>query len=136
VDPQRRTETFAEIRLELDNWRWAGTIFRLRTGKALCRARKEVAVRFRPVPHLPFEHQGQARSNALRFGLEPESVALELSGTGPRSGTLVRSPSQPISNRPSCRPTRAASRHSHEELRFVDPSRRGRGVLARGHADF
>jgi glucose-6-phosphate 1-dehydrogenase len=89
VDPERRTETFAEIHLELDNWRWAGTIFRLRTGKALCRDRKEVAVRFRPVPHLPFEHQGQARPNVLRFGLERESVVLELSGTGPRSGTLV-----------------------------------------------
>jgi glucose-6-phosphate 1-dehydrogenase len=89
VNPQRRTETFAEMRLELDNWRWAGTVFRLRTGKALRRDRKEVAVRFRPVPHLPFEHQGQARPNVLRFGLEPESVTLELNGTGPRPGTLV-----------------------------------------------
>jgi glucose-6-phosphate 1-dehydrogenase len=89
VDPGCRTETFAEIHLELDNWRWAGTIFRLRTGKALCRDRKEVAVHFRPVPHLPFEHQGQARPNVLRFGLEPESVVLELNGTGPRPGTLV-----------------------------------------------
>jgi glucose-6-phosphate 1-dehydrogenase len=89
VDPERRTETFAEIHLELDNWRWAGTIFRLRTGKALCHDRKEVAVHFRPVPHLPFEPQEQARPNVLRFGLEPESVVLELNGTGPRSGTLV-----------------------------------------------
>src|SRR5262245_54378412 len=32
VDPQHHTETFAEVRLELDNWRWPGTIFRLRTG--------------------------------------------------------------------------------------------------------
>src|SRR5262249_32919211 len=54
VGPERRTETFAEIQLELDNWRWPGTIFRLRTGKALKRERKEVAVHFRPVPHLPF----------------------------------------------------------------------------------
>jgi glucose-6-phosphate 1-dehydrogenase len=89
VDPEHRTETFAEMRFELDNWRWAGTIFRLRTGKALRRDRKEVAVHFRPVPHLPFEHQGQAQPNVLRFGLEPESVVLELTGTGPRSGTLV-----------------------------------------------
>ena len=89
VDAERRTETFAAMHLELDNWRWAGTIFRLRTGKALCRDRKEVAVHFRPVPHLPFEHRGQARPNVLRFGLEPESVALELTGTGPRTDTLV-----------------------------------------------
>jgi glucose-6-phosphate 1-dehydrogenase len=89
VDPEHRTETFAEIGLELDNWRWAGTIFRLRTGKALRRDRKEVAVHFRPVPHLPFEHHGQARPNVLRFGLEPESVALELTGTGARADTLA-----------------------------------------------
>ena len=89
VDPKRRTETFAEMHLELGNWRWAGTIFRLRTGKALRRDRKEVAVHFRPVPHLPFQHHGQARPNVLRFGLEPESVALELTGAGPRADTLV-----------------------------------------------
>jgi len=89
VDAARRTETFAEMHLELDNWRWAGTVFRLRTGKALRRDRKEVAVHFRPVPHLPFERQGEARPNVLRFGLEPESVALELTSTGPRTDTLV-----------------------------------------------
>jgi glucose-6-phosphate 1-dehydrogenase len=89
VDAGRRTETFAEMHLELDNWRWANTVFRLRTGKALRRDRKEVAVHFRPVPHLPFEHQGHAGPNVLRFGLEPESVVLELTGSGPRTGTLV-----------------------------------------------
>jgi glucose-6-phosphate 1-dehydrogenase len=89
VDPDHRTETFAEVRFELSNWRWAGTIFRLRTGKALRRDRKEVVVRFRPVPHLPFEHQGQERPNVLRFGLEPESVVLELTGAGARAGTLA-----------------------------------------------
>jgi glucose-6-phosphate 1-dehydrogenase len=89
VDPAHRTETFAEIRLELDSWRWAGTTFRLRTGKALGRDRKEIAVRFRPVPHLPFEHRGQARPNVLRFGLEPENVTLELNGTGGQPDSLA-----------------------------------------------
>ncbi|MEV0720081.1 glucose-6-phosphate dehydrogenase [Asanoa sp. NPDC050611] len=89
VDPAHRTETFAELHLELDNWRWAGTKFRLRTGKALGLDRKEIAVRFRPVPHLPFEHQGPARPNVLRFGLEPENVTLELTGTGQQPDTLA-----------------------------------------------
>lgn len=89
VNPEHRTETFAEMDLELDNWRWAGTHFRLRTGKALRRNRKEVAVHFRQVPHLPFAHREQVRPNVLRFGLEPESVALELTGSGPRANTLV-----------------------------------------------
>jgi glucose-6-phosphate 1-dehydrogenase len=84
VDPGHNTETFAEIELEIDNWRWPGTTFRLRTGKALARDRMEVAVRFRPVPHLPFGHAGEAAPNLLRFGLDPEGVALELTGAGPR----------------------------------------------------
>ena len=44
VNPRHGTETFAEMELELDNWHWPGTVFRLRTGKALGRDRKEVAV--------------------------------------------------------------------------------------------
>lgn len=82
VRPGLRTETFAEVELELDNWRWAGTTFRLRSGKALRSDRKEVAVRFRQVPHLPFGHGGQALPNVLRFGLDPESLILELTGSG------------------------------------------------------
>jgi glucose-6-phosphate 1-dehydrogenase len=89
VDPTHRTETFAEMELRLDNWRWHGTIFRLRTGKALGRNRKEVAVHFRPVPYLPRGMHGDPRPNVLRFGLEPEGVVIEMSGVGPRSHTLV-----------------------------------------------
>ncbi|MFC4002481.1 glucose-6-phosphate dehydrogenase [Prauserella oleivorans] len=89
VDPDRGTETFAEIELELDSWRWAGTRFRLRSGKALGRNRKEVTVRFRPVPHVPFGHSGEVLPNVLRFGLEPESLALDLTGTGSRARTFA-----------------------------------------------
>lgn len=84
MDPGHGTETFAEVELELDNWRWPGTTFRLRTGKALARDRKEVAVRFRPVPHLPGGFGQEPPPNVLRFGLEPESVTLELTRAGPR----------------------------------------------------
>jgi glucose-6-phosphate 1-dehydrogenase len=89
VDPAHRTETFAEIELRLDNWRWPDTVFRLRTGKALRRDRKEVAVRFRPVPHLPFADSGDLAPSVLRFGLESETVSLELTGIGPRPQTLL-----------------------------------------------
>ena len=88
VDPGRHTETFAEMELGLDNWRWPGTTFRLRTGKALGRDRKEVAVRFRPVPHLPAGMGDEPAQNVLRFGLDPESVTLELTGIGARSRSL------------------------------------------------
>ncbi|MCG5213913.1 glucose-6-phosphate dehydrogenase [Streptosporangium sp. KLBMP 9127] len=89
VDPRRRTETFAEVELRLDNWRWSGTTFRLRTGKALGNDRKEVAVRFRSVPHLPFEESEEATPNVLRFGLEPESMTLALTGIGPGTRALA-----------------------------------------------
>jgi len=89
VDPQRRTETFAEVELELDSWRWAGTQFRLRSGKALGADRKEVAVRFRSVPHLPFGHSGEAQPNVLRFRLEPEGLALDLMSIGAHAHELT-----------------------------------------------
>jgi glucose-6-phosphate 1-dehydrogenase len=89
VDPDHHTETFAEVELRVDNWRWNGTLFRLRTGKALGRTRKEVAVHFRPVPHLPRGMHGDPQPNVLRFGHEPESVVVEMSGVGPRAHTLV-----------------------------------------------
>ncbi|MEE1770179.1 glucose-6-phosphate dehydrogenase [Streptomyces sp. JV185] len=89
VDPRRRTETFAEVELELDSWRWAGTTFRLRSGKALEQDRKEVAVRFRPVPHLPFGHSGEALPNVLRFALEPEGLTLDLTALGAHAHELV-----------------------------------------------
>jgi glucose-6-phosphate 1-dehydrogenase len=89
VNPARHTETFAQVDLELDNWRWPGTVFRLRTGKALRSSRKEVTVHFRHVPHLPIGHNGEPRANVLRFGLDPERLALELTGVGARARTLA-----------------------------------------------
>jgi glucose-6-phosphate 1-dehydrogenase len=80
VDPQRGTETFAEVILELDSWRWAGTRFLLRAGKALAQRRKEAVVRYRPVPHLPFL-EAQPAANKLRIGLDgPYDLALQLTG--------------------------------------------------------
>jgi glucose-6-phosphate 1-dehydrogenase len=82
VTPEHGTETFAEVALEIDSWRWSGTTFRLRTGKAIGEDRKEVVVHFRPVPHPPLEHSQVPIPNRLRFGLDPEGIALDLTGTG------------------------------------------------------
>ncbi|MET8554251.1 glucose-6-phosphate dehydrogenase [Streptomyces sp. NPDC004959] len=89
VRAERQTETFAEVELELDSWRWSGTTFRLRSGKALGRDRKEVAVRFRAVPHLPFGDGGGTRPNVLRFGLEPEGMTLDMTATGANAQALA-----------------------------------------------
>jgi glucose-6-phosphate 1-dehydrogenase len=88
VDPKSPTETFAQVDLRLENWRWPDTTFRLRSGKALGRDRREVAVHFRGVPTLPFWNVSAA-PNVLRFGLEPEHLSLELTSLGPWTHRLA-----------------------------------------------
>jgi glucose-6-phosphate 1-dehydrogenase len=79
VDPSRETETFAELSLELDADRWAGTRFVLRAGKAMRRRRKGVLVQFREAANFPF--QDGAGSNELWIGIdEPNTVRFELAG--------------------------------------------------------
>ncbi len=82
VDASRGTETFAEVTLRVQNWRWAGVPFRLRTGKALSTARREIVVHLRPVPHHPFDDRGTP--DVLRLSLDPDRIAVELNlnGTG------------------------------------------------------
>ena len=54
VEDGSTTETFVAMRVRVDNWRWAGVPFYLRTGKKLATRATEVVLRFRGVPHLPF----------------------------------------------------------------------------------
>ena len=83
VDPSRNTETLAELVVEVDNWRWAGVPFRLRSGKALRERRKEVLITFRPLPHLPTGLHGQAVPERLRLAMGPDRMALEMNVNGP-----------------------------------------------------
>ena len=53
VAPDSTTETYLALRLEIDNWRWAGVPFYVRTGKRLPRRVTEVAIRYKRVPYLP-----------------------------------------------------------------------------------
>jgi glucose-6-phosphate 1-dehydrogenase len=80
VDPARRTETYADVTLWVQNWRWAGVPFRLRTGKALRCSRQEIALHFRPAAHQPFG-QG-APADVLRFSLDPDQIGLEINLNG------------------------------------------------------
>jgi glucose-6-phosphate 1-dehydrogenase len=82
VDPERHTETLAEVTLEIDSWRWAGVPFRLRSGKAVGRLRKEVVVTFKPVPHLPEGLRGDCAPDRLRLGMSPDAMALDLNING------------------------------------------------------
>jgi glucose-6-phosphate 1-dehydrogenase len=74
-----KTETYVAVRLEVDNWRWAGTPFYLRTGKRLPAKMAEIVVCFKPAPHLPFASKldQEVKANQLIITLQPdEGMAL------------------------------------------------------------
>ncbi|HEX5090166.1 MAG TPA: glucose-6-phosphate dehydrogenase [Nocardioides sp.] len=83
VDPRRRTETLAELTLEVDSWRWAGVPVTLRSGKALGRARKEAVVTLRSTPHLPDGLRGHNTRDRITIGFKPARLALHLDVSGP-----------------------------------------------------
>jgi glucose-6-phosphate 1-dehydrogenase len=74
VPHDSNTATFAAIKLTLDNWRWADVPFYLRTGKRLTRKLTEVAIQFKPTPHLMFAVEGSRprHQSTLVFELQPE----------------------------------------------------------------
>ena len=74
VDPKSRTETFVAMRLFIDNWRWAGVPFYLRTGKRLPRRVTEVAVQFKRAPLMLFKDTPvhALSSNALVLRIQPD----------------------------------------------------------------
>lgn len=83
VDPDRDTETYASVTLEIDNPRWAGTPFTLRSGKALAADAAEIAVHFRPLPSYLLDRYPDVEPNVLRLGLQQPSVALRTILNGP-----------------------------------------------------
>ncbi len=83
VDGSRRTESFADVMLRIDNWRWAGVPFVLRTGKALGADRQDITVTFKSVPHLAFGQQSEPTRNVLRLELNPDRIALSVNINGP-----------------------------------------------------
>jgi glucose-6-phosphate 1-dehydrogenase len=83
VDASRKTETLAELVVEIDNWRWSGVPFRLRSGKGLSDLRKEVTVTFKPTPHLPAGLSGVDAPDRLRLSMSPDAMALDINVNGP-----------------------------------------------------
>src|SRR3954467_12328917 len=87
------TETFAGVRLKIDNWRWAGVPFYIRTGKALARKGTEIVITLKPVPHLAFEQAGSlgVHPNQLILAVQPnEGVSMSLMAKIPGSRMRVR----------------------------------------------
>ena len=88
VPQASRTETFVAIRAEIDNWRWAGVPFYLRTGKRMATRSAEITINFKPIPYSIFgQSQGPMRSNRLVISLQPEeSVQLFMKAKEPGEG--------------------------------------------------
>ena len=89
-----QTETYVAMKLAIDNWRWAGVPFYVRTGKRLAKRVTEVALQFHSVPHLPFA-SAEARGllpNSLILRIQPdEGICLEFGAKVPGQGFTVRS---------------------------------------------
>ena len=82
------------MRLTVDNWRWAGTPFYLRTGKRLPRRATEVAIQFKPAPHLPFAPTAVETTapNLLILRIQPdEGASLRFSAKAPGPQVDIRS---------------------------------------------
>jgi glucose-6-phosphate 1-dehydrogenase len=89
VPKESRCETFVALRTEVQNWRWAGVPFYLRTGKRLAARDAQIVVNFRGVPHPIFP--GASRPNKLVIKLQPED-GLELhllAAKGSASGEML-----------------------------------------------
>ncbi len=88
VDPNSGTETFVAMRLCIDNWRWAGVPFYLRTGKRMSNRYTEVAIRFKSAPYAAFEDTNVAElpPNWLVILIQPDegiSMQFEVKRPGP-----------------------------------------------------
>ncbi len=78
VDPARDTETLAEVTVRINNARWAGVPFRLRSGKAIGQDTRSIIVTFRPIAHLPSGLSPQPAPNVLRIDMNPERLCLDI----------------------------------------------------------
>ena len=87
------TETFVAARLHVDNWRWAGTPFYVRTGKRLAKRETTIAIEFQRAPHPPFakEADEELRPNVLLIHVQPdEGVSLAIGAKVPGYGLKLR----------------------------------------------
>jgi len=79
VKQESKTETFVALKLWIDNWRWSGVPFFLRTGKRMAEKRSEIVIQFKSVPHNIFDSNSKQKDNQLIIRLQPEeSIKLKI----------------------------------------------------------
>jgi glucose-6-phosphate 1-dehydrogenase len=93
VAKDSETETFIAARLEIDDWRWSGVPFYLRTGKRLPKRSTEIAIQFKEVPHRLFKDStSEPNPNLLAIRIQPdEGIMLRFGAKVPGLGIDVRS---------------------------------------------
>jgi len=93
VDPESETETFVAARFMIDDWRWSGVPFYVRTGKRLPKRATEIAIQYREVPHRLFKDEGvEPDANLLAIRIQPdEGIMLRFGAKVPGLGLDVRS---------------------------------------------
>lgn len=91
VSPLSRTETYVALKFYIDNWRWAGVPFYIRTGKKLPTRVTEVVIHFRKVPHHLFQDSPSAVNNQLILRIQPdEGILLKFGMKTPGAGFHVQ----------------------------------------------
>ena len=94
VDPESQTDTYAAVTFSVDNWRWAGVPFYIRTGKRLPKRVTDIAIRFHAAPHALFaagDGRTPPRSNLLILRIQPEEgISLRFSSKQPGGGMKLR----------------------------------------------
>ncbi|GAB4580941.1 MAG: glucose-6-phosphate dehydrogenase [Anaerolineales bacterium] len=93
VAPNSRTPTFIAIKLFIDNWRWQGVPFYVRSGKALAARTTEIALQFKQVPHLLFPDNTSLSPNRLSICIQPDegihlTFETKIPGAGMRSKSV------------------------------------------------
>jgi glucose-6-phosphate 1-dehydrogenase len=92
VDPDSKTETYAAVKFYIDNWRWGGVPFYVRTGKQLPTRVSEAVIHFKPTPHYLFSQKGKFDScNQLVIRIQPdEGILLKFGMKIPGAGFDVQ----------------------------------------------
>ena len=87
VDKNSKTETFAAMKLFIDNWRWQGVPFYVRSGKRMNETRSYITIQFKPVPHqsFPAEATGNWQPNSISLNIQPR-MTITLSFQAKRPG--------------------------------------------------
>lgn len=97
VNPQSQTDTYAALKVFVDNWRWGGVPFYLRSGKRMPAKMTEIVVYFKPTPHPLFREQAHAKqggltNNQIVINLQPnEGIRVRFEGKVPGAGMNIKS---------------------------------------------